>query len=50
MYFRNYTSHDHMEGMGGMEGPNCVTTEFSEHTIDICVCDSGALGCIQVLL
>lgn len=44
------TSHDHMEGMGGEEGPSFVTTGFSEHTIDICVLDSGALGCIQVLL
>lgn len=50
MYFRNHTSHDHVEGMGGVEGPSFVTTGFSEHTINICVRDSGALGSIQVLL
>lgn len=39
-----------MEGTGGVDGPSFVTTGFSEHTINICVCDSGALGCTQVLL
>ena len=40
-----------MEGMCGVEEPSFVTTMFSKCTIDICVCDSTALGCIlEVLL
>ena len=50
MYFRDYISRDHMEGMCVEEEPSFVTMGFSEHTINICVCDAAALGCIQVQL
>lgn len=50
MYSRNYASHDHLKGMCGVGESSFVTTMVYKCTIEICVCDSTALGCIQVLL